>query len=501
MLFFIRNIFIFLSAILCLDEFYPSQARLKSESKKLFCDSRYLADRPSGSMCIWGDGNALYIYKPKIISNTVPILYLSGGPGIVAGHNKNQLQHLADQTSRLVLSPASYGLYGDTIGSFDCLAADEAALKHKLGSNKRELINREYIPSLTFYEQCAEQLASKKRLLIKYNTINFSNNINGLREKLSITSWVVIAESYGARLAITLAQAEDSSIKALILDSPETPWVDDFWDTSSLFEKAIKNLSKQCSKRKSMCPGRRPGLEHAINQSLEQIVSGYDRDTIVSVTNGSNTFIKLTGNDIIARLFNSLRNPKSARFLPYLAVSKRKSQFLNRFEKTISFRTELDNLLSFGIHHYIRCTELPINKRLDKVTVSKNSYHLNEFVTALTERQMAICVRLGIKPPDSINRLLIPKEIPTLVLTGSLDPVTPFHVVAQAFSKQKNIRYFDYPNLGHVVSVQAKCVIDDIENFIDTAQSYNEVTAQVHSMSNCHKNDLQIKFYNPVSIQ
>ncbi len=490
-----------MGAFLCFDAFHPSQAQLNSENKKLFCDSRDLAERPSGSMCIWGDGNALYIYKPEIISNAVPILYLSGGPGIIAGHYNNQLQHLADQTSRIVLLPVSYGLYGDTIGSFDCLAADEAALKHKLGLNKQELIDREYIPSFGFYEQCVEQLASKKRLLLKYNTVNFSNDINSLRENLAITSWVVIAESYGARLAITLAQAGNSSIKALILDSPETPWVDDFWDTGLLFEKAITNLSKQCSKRKSRCPGKRPGLEHAINQSLKQIANSYGLDTIVSVTNGSNTFIKLNGNDIIARLFNSLRNPKRARFLPYLAVSKRKSQFLNRLEKTISFRAELDNLLSFGVHHYIRCTELPINKRFDKVAVSKDRYHLNGFITSLTERQMAICAGLGINPPNSIKRLQIPKEIPALVLTGSLDPVTPFHVVAQAFSKQQNIQYFDYPNLGHVVSVQATCVIDDIKNFIDTDQSDNKATAQARSMSNCNQTDLRIKFYNPVSIQ
>jgi pimeloyl-ACP methyl ester carboxylesterase len=505
MSFLVRNIPIFLISLLCFGVLFTANAQANSENKKPFCDSRYIANAVTGNMCEWGDGNALYIFKPENVSRNVPILYISGGPGIIPNHYFKQLQHLADQLSRIVLLPASYGLYGDTIDDFDCVAGEQESMQYRVSSDKQELIARERVNRLSFLSECLQELAGKKEELVKYNTLNFAKNLMDLRQKVGIQSWAVMAESYGARPALALAQVDTKSINALILDSPETPWVDDFWNSGLLFEKAISNLSAECRIWTSNCVSRKRGLERAISSMLEWVVTDSKTENIVKVTDSLEGFLKVNDEDIIARIFNMMRNVKSARFLPYLAASRDSAQLYSRLERTLLFKANPENLISFGLHHYIRCTELPISKRRDlsSAPYGRLGNKLSGFISHLIQRQKNICDALGINPPQSMMWPQIPNGLPVLVLTGAIDPVTPFSVVGQAFSKQDNIRYFDYPNLGHVVNTQARCVIEDIKTFSALNEAPEGVNDQQlsQSKSNCSREDIRIKFYNPVSIR
>jgi pimeloyl-ACP methyl ester carboxylesterase len=58
--------------------------------------------------------------------------------------------------------------------------------------------------------------------------------------------------------------------------------------------------------------------------------------------------------------------------------------------------------------------------------------------------------------PDSFGRP-VRSKIPTLVLTGSLDPITPAADAERAAKTLKNGQYFEFAGFGHAVTKGTDC--------------------------------------------
>jgi pimeloyl-ACP methyl ester carboxylesterase len=82
------------------------------------------------------------------------------------------------------------------------------------------------------------------------------------------------------------------------------------------------------------------------------------------------------------------------------------------------------------------------------------------------ELTFQICDVWGAKEADPIENQPVTSDIPTLVLSGEFDPVTPPAWGKQVVESLDNAFYVEFPNLGHFVFAERRCARDIVTDFL-----------------------------------
>ncbi|UTW53934.1 alpha/beta fold hydrolase [Kordiimonas sp. SCSIO 12610] len=472
------------------------------------CDPDFFRQAKS-AYCVWEQEHRLYRFVPSRRVHDIPVFYLSGGPGIYTEQYLPQMEKLSEQLGRIILFPALHGLYGESKEKFDCIAEEKQVFEYRSKASDIDEKTHQKLKRLVFLKGCIDRLSLQKAELLKYGTVAIADSYEKLRKSLGIRKWVIMAESYGTRPAIQLANLSPNTVTSLVLDSPETPWVDEFWHLETQFKNTIMKLDELCAPRKANCPNRRQKISKRIENIFHMLTNGNSGPHYITLKSfksaNKTTPYRLNDNDVLARVFNSFRHPSSVRYLPYTLSAQSLEVFLKRLSQDMTTEEQQRNLTSFGVQHYIRCTELPYWKWGERTPDKDDSFNfeiLSRFKKALFERQTAICNRFGIEPRQTMTKPVLHPSLRVLILSGGLDPVTPSDIVMKAFEVFPNVTFYRYPQLGHVVNNQAECVVEDIKQYINTPYKDEiSLTTKEQPTSNCREKDLRLQFYTPVTIR
>ena len=68
-----------------------------------------------------------------------------------------------------------------------------------------------------------------------------------------------------------------------------------------------------------------------------------------------------------------------------------------------------------------------------------------------------LCAEWGVAPADAAEREPVVSDVPTLILTGEFDPITPPAWARLAAETLTNSYYYEFPGLGHGVMRSNRC--------------------------------------------
>lgn len=455
------------------------------------CSERFLQDSKTTDLCLWSDTNTkLYVIHPTVrtSSSHPPVLYLLGGPGSKGDVHITHMSLIANRLGRIVMLPD----LADSVAELECSRTDMDDAQHGIATNSDDAVFYTRELQQARLEACLQQIKITPALQATISTSAQARKLKELRHLLGLESWIVFGESYGGRLAVLLAGVDRAGITELILDSPETPWVTDFWHTGRNFKRSLGVLSELC-RDQYRCPAKRLRLE----ERLPEIISVFDRNDVEPLqlkdfyTRKVVAYARPTQEQLFITTFMALRSAGRAELMPYIAAAPNDEGLKKRFGLLLSELLRPGSSLNMGFHHIIRCGELPLDKWYRALEADKTAApELSPFLDYLAWRQQFVCGALGIKSPATLPEYTAP-TVNTLVLSGGLDPVTPAPVIAGAFPAAPNVTILNYETLGHVVHSQLDCVLDDIRLFVEGNQPTLEATT-------CKKRDLKMRFFSPV---
>ncbi len=468
---------------------YPFGNAEASVSPTVPCSADTIVGGLSGS-CRWGDhGYRLMIFVPtqKAVGHT-PLLYLLGGPGILAVPQQSRFINLAERLGRPVLVPA----FGDSLPSLKCAPDSEDDTLWGIGPDpgKTALQSRDDV--VASLERCLSHLGPDAATGA-VGTDVFAHALANLRELLAVPRWNVMGESYGGRLALALAERDSQAIESLVLDSPDTPWVSGYYQIATNFRHSLRHLGRLCSKD-YYCVAKRISLEQNLVMKIGAHTEAPDAIIPLKDTRAAQilAYARPTRVQLFISTFNALRQPDRAAFLPYIAAARRQDVFLERFGLLLNQLVRQSEGLNFGVFHSIRCRELPLAHWYRVLQNEKSANpELAEFLDYLSWRQDYICSRLGIQPPGASHSPKV-ATVPVMLLSGGMDPVSPAAVIDAAFSGHPKMTRLHYETLGHVVSAQKDCVLADIKQFLNTGYV---------ARTGCSKGEVRMRFYSPVVIR
>lgn len=453
------------------------------------------AGGPSRCRAPTSDATDILIIRPggAVTTTRLPLVYIFGGPGLYPDRQFPRMQALANRWQRVLLVAVPPGL--DSKGPPDLACAGELAPRLWEAAETPEAarpMTNDPVPPLG---ACLDHLGKLGARAADLGTVATAKRLAGALAALNTAKVDILAESYGARIALDVAELRPDLVQALVLDSPETPWVSSFWHSGQNLIIALDNLQEACRYRRK-CPTR----GRYMAEKLLTRLAAFDqasapamrlRDQMSGETLG---YVKPAQAHLELRLVSALASPVEAGHLPYIAASRSDADLQRRFASLISGYVLDDTpALSFAVHHIVRCSEWPMarwHRALDADAAAHPA--LSPMLTYLKARQQHICTALDVASPESIAKPSAP-QMPTFVLSGTLDPVTPASSVDKAFSDDAMVRRGLYVNAGHVVQLAAGCVLDDIDAF------FREPEAQAPSI--CRRDDLQIPFFQPISVR
>jgi pimeloyl-ACP methyl ester carboxylesterase len=309
---------------------------------------------------------------------------------------------------------------------------------------------------------CAWQLAERHVDASQYTTTAFVADLEAVREALGYAQWNLWGGSYGTRAAQEYLRRHPSRVRTLVLDGVAPPSMRISFDVWRTRDDALDGVIAACQ-ASSACAKAHPDTAATL-ADIQRDLEGGKTITLRDPRTGIVREMHVEFDTVIGALQPLTYAPEAASLIPQLLALAHEGDFAPLVAASLVIIGDLPDQFSPALHYSVTCAEdVPRVTRDERINGVDD-----ERVRTLARRTLAVCDQWpkGTFPPDFVQ--LIASDVPTLLLSGGLDPVTPPAYAAEVARKFPNSRHIVARGFGHIVSPHA-CTPRLIGAFIDEA--------------------------------
>ena len=390
-----------------------------------------------------------YAVLPAIDSskNNSPLMFLAGGPGQaaveLAAHIRRSFAEIRKTRDIILIDQRGTGLSQPML-------CDEATKGNLYSMIPEEFSEQETLDCITKLKETNE--------LSQYNSENAIRDFDAVREALGYKQVNLYGGSYGTRAALVYMRLFPEAIKSVVLDSVgpiEVPI--GLFGLSS--ERSFNLLLEHCANEESCnkaYPNLKEEFETVVNRLSNQVIS-------LSVNHprlGTKISFKLSKGKFISTLFKQLYSTQTRTIVPLIIHQA----FLENYQPLLGLIATGEDAMSMyvGLTFNIVCNEdMPRVTDDMRVKDSKNSFDGGSSHAIF---KTACDVWPKYQVDDAFYKPVV-ANIPTLILSGDLDPVTPPSNGEKSASTLPNSHHIISKNSAHIVASSA-CGVAMINEFL-----------------------------------
>ena len=392
---------------------------------------------------------AVAVFGATIEEQLPPIVYLEGGPG---GEALSALEF--SYTERFaVLNQHRTVVFFDQRG----IGHSEPALDcPEIGETVVDLLD-DVIDTpavierqLAALQPCRDRWAASGVVLEHYNSAASAQDVADIRRALEIDEWDLFGVSYGTRLALTIMRDAPAGVRAVILDSTYPPEVNGVASIPSTADRALNELYGACASSET-CTDTYGDLEALLFAVIDQLDASPAEVVVTDLFTAEQHVALIDGDSLLGLIFQSLYSERLFPSVPEMLLDAQNGRY-TLMERLLSL--ELANLefLAIGQNFSVQCHEEVPYADPDAVVAASEAFpRLAGLVDgAFTQSVYAFefCPTWGAGVGDPIEALAVDSDIPTLVVAGQFDPITPPSFGEQVAARLTNAFFIEYPGLG-----------------------------------------------------
>ena len=269
-------------------------------------------------------------------------------------------------------------------------------------------------------KKCLESLA--------FSPVNFTTSVavrdlENLRVAMGYEAWDVYGTSYGTRVALHYLKRYETSVRSLTLDGVLPPSVSMGSNIAIRSDSALRTLFENCS-FDADCKKAFPNLSDdfdALSVHLKE--KNIELPLKHPITNES-TLKSVSYSDLALTVRLSLYSPEMSSLLPLTIHSAfNDNDYTSIAVSAMEFEEALLDGMSYGMHNAVMCTEdIPFHESDEK---SKHNSEKTYLGTGFLSSMQSICSVWPAGKMDNDFKLPVVSNIPTLILSGENDPITP----------------------------------------------------------------------------
>jgi len=401
-----------------------------------------------------------------------PVVFLSGGPGQGVGLDKKEVEEWwkydkywpwLKNRDLILFEQRGTGLAEPTL---NCTEIDDRGIELLQSMRDADRVRAIYAEAM---ETCRKRLAGTGIDLARYGTRDTATDLADLRQTLGIKQWNLMGVSYGTRLALATMRDHPEGIRSVVLDSVYPPEVHAYENRQEGMERSFTKLFDACAVN-DFCRFHYPSLEPSLFQTIAWLDVHPLPVTVDDPRDGTPVKVLVTGQTLIELTRYSLAFGDARYMLPMLldgvaAVDPGVLQPVVTNMVSSALGLGLGDF-SEGKYYAVECNEeIPFN---DPQAVHKDEMAHRRFAGfAYQLEDMASCGSWIHGTPDASVKAPIESAIPTLILSGDLDPITPREFATMTDRRLKNGHLVDVQGVGHSTLSSSPCAITATAGFLN----------------------------------
>jgi pimeloyl-ACP methyl ester carboxylesterase len=389
-----------------------------------------------------------FVVLPAIDNSTekLPLMFLAGGPGQAA----------------VELSAQIYRGFSEIRKTRDLILIDQRGTgkSHPLQcEDSLEMDPYTSLPedfSLADIEQCIAQL---KGDLSQYNSENAIRDFDAVRAALGHQQVHIYGGSYGTRAGLVYMRMFPKSLKSVVLDSVgpiEVP--------IGLFGKSVEQsfikLVENCQNEES-CATRYPELAKEFTAITNKLSQAAVTVEIAHPRLGTKTAFTISKNKFISSIQMQLYSMETRSLVPLLIHQAYLGNYMPL--AGIIAQSEGGMGIYIGLHFNIVCNEDFAKISADMKAVDAD----NNFAKGMSLVMVGkVCAAWPTYQPSADFYQTVTADIPTLIMSGELDPVTPASNGEKSHVNLPNSHHIISKNNAHIVA-STTCGIKIVNEFLE----------------------------------
>ena len=401
-----------------------------------------------------------------------PLVGLMGGPGVRSLDSIEYWQQLHNQTliKRDVIVLDQRGV-GYSQPSLDCAEAEAPFYPTYAQDISMAEQNQHLIQAL---RSCRDRLVQEGANLNAYTSAASAADVEDLRRALGYAEWNLYGGSYGTRWALTVMRDFPEGLRSVILEAVHPPQEDLFTGIGVNIQRALDLLFERCA-MDAECNQACPDLEQVFYQTVEQLDAAPVTLSIRRPKDSQPYEIVINGDRLIRGFLDLLTLTEVLPHLPGLIYEVHAGEW-DSFASMIHWTQFPFDELSEGLYFSVECgEEAPFGSPEE---LAANEAVLNPRLRSAMNNEAAyqICQAWAVSPADEIENQAVVSDIPTLILVGEHDPLTPPEWGRSTAENLSQAQYFEFPGVSHGVLPLSldggKCSSSQIvEDFLDDPTS------------------------------
>jgi pimeloyl-ACP methyl ester carboxylesterase len=310
---------------------------------------------------------------------------------------------------------------------------------------------------------CRTRLLKEGVNLDAFDSIENASDVEALRAALGYDEMNLYGVSYGTLLALHVMRDHPAKIRSVVLDAV-VPTQENFGAAAAQSEnRSLTEFFGACA-ADAKCNSSYPNLEKVFYETVEKLnkqparVRMFDNETGTTYSNAV-----VDGIALQQFVFQSLYATPLLPILPHIIydVSIGNYDSLGNLASLFVF----DDSVSFGMYYSVLCAE---DSDFDPATVDFTGVRPQIVERAKRDLPFIIrsCKTWNVEQlPKTVDDPVV-SDIPTLVLNGRFDPITPPQNGQEAAKTLNNSYFFEFPNTGHGAFQTNECANQIVEAFL-----------------------------------
>ncbi len=408
-----------------------------------------------------------------------PVVYLDGGPGGETLGGSSEFFSLdfapdLQQNHDLVLfDQRGVGLSRPTLDCPEYSQAIYATLTKPLSIEEADQRDG------AAYETCRTRILAQGVDIRWFSSAASAADVHDLMLALGYTQWNLFGVSYGTRLALTVMRDQPDGVRSVVLDSVYPLDVNRYIDLPLVAQRVFDTLFAGCA-ADTECATLHPNLDQHFYALVKRL---NDRPILVNTQNygdGKTYDILIDGDTIVGMLFNSFYITSLIPDLPDL-ISRADSETARGETNALSewgWVNFLFDGISDGAYNAIECREEVPFAGPDALAETAKQVRPEIAHVYGDPFFITYCPNWAPGPPDPRENQAVHSNIPTLLLAGEYDPVTPASYARRVAQELSTATLLEFPGLGHATFTQP-CPLQLISDFfVDPTEPLNTACQQ-----------------------
>jgi len=403
---------------------------------------------------------------------TDPVLFINGGPGGSSGLDEAGIYYWSREISRQPWMRAHEMILMDQRGSglaapsLNCPELDAESFHLAYEASDQEQTAWSELEAAS--DACRDRLIGEGRRLSGYNSVAAAQDIADLQASLGIEALNVYGSSYGTRIALILMRDHAEGLRSVILESVLPPDADFVLQQQSGLPRVIERVAVDC-RADAVCAAKYTDLARRFADRLESL----DRQPVtIQITDPvamKTKEIAVTGMALQDVVAHALYGAETIRYMPAFLdrlIEADAVELQRWIQPDVSAWYGGDDMSEGAFYAFFCAEQLPFSNP-EEVEAEAARYPAYNGGGIVGSQDIVICERWPIKAVNPRERQPVWSVVPTLLLSGALDPVTPPEFAHRA---AKDLVYgydFVIPKAGHAPLSHSPCANAIAEEFLE----------------------------------